>query len=94
MLKNVLQNFVITLIAGMKCGFIKPGARSNAIIKTAEEEVSSLKHKDVVILWGGSDDIVRNNTKEALKNLSNFMNSNKNVNTVLINPPPRHDHMP
>jgi hypothetical protein len=27
------------------------GASSNEIIKTAEEEVSSLKHKDVVILW-------------------------------------------
>jgi hypothetical protein len=76
------------------CGFTKPGARSNEIIKTAEEEVSSLKHKDVVILWGGSNDISRNNTKEALKNLSNFTNSNKNVNTVLINPPPRHDLMP
>jgi hypothetical protein len=76
------------------CGFIKPGARSNEIIKTGEEEVSSLKHKDVVIVWGGSNDISRNNTKEALKNLSNSMNSNKNVNTVLINPPPRHDLMP
>jgi hypothetical protein len=34
-------------------GFIKPGARSNELIKSAEGEVSSLKHKDVVILWGG-----------------------------------------
>jgi hypothetical protein len=31
------------------CGFIKPGARSKEIINPAEEEVSSLKHKDVVI---------------------------------------------
>jgi hypothetical protein len=75
-------------------GFIKPGASSNEVIKTVEEEVSSLKHKDVVILWGGSNDISRNNTKEALKNLSNFMNSNKNVNTILINPPHRHDLRP
>jgi hypothetical protein len=68
--------------------------RSNEIIKTAQEEVSSLKHKDVLILWGGSNDINRNNTKEALKNLSIFMNSNKNVNTVLINSPHRYDLMP
>jgi hypothetical protein len=76
------------------CGFTKPGARSNEIIKTAQEEVSSLKHKDVMIFWGGSNDININNTKDALKNLSNFMNSNKNVNTVLINSPHRHDLMP
>jgi hypothetical protein len=35
------------------CGFIKPGARSNEIIKTAQEGVSSLKHKDIMVLWGG-----------------------------------------
>jgi hypothetical protein len=49
-------------------GFIKPGARTSEIIKTAEEEVSARKYKDVVILWGGAIDISRNNTKEALKN--------------------------
>jgi hypothetical protein len=37
-----------------------------------------------VILWGGTSDISRNNTKEALKNLYNFINVNKKVNIVLI----------
>jgi hypothetical protein len=73
------------------CGFIKPGARTSEIIKTAEEEVSTLKYKDIVILWGGANDIGRNDTKEALKNFSNFMDVNKKVNIVLINSLPRHD---
>jgi hypothetical protein len=32
------------------CGFIKPGATTIEIIKTTEEEVSTLKYNDVVIL--------------------------------------------
>jgi hypothetical protein len=44
-----------------------------------------------VILWGGTNDISRNNTNEALKNLSNFMNANKKVNIILISSPLRHD---
>jgi hypothetical protein len=76
------------------CGFIKPGASSSEIIKTAEKEVSSLKQDDVVILWTGANDISRNNSKDALKNLSWFMSANDEVNVILINSLPRHDLMP
>jgi hypothetical protein len=47
-------------------GFIKSGAKTSGIIKTVEEEVSSLKCNDVVILWGGANDNSSNNTNEAL----------------------------
>jgi hypothetical protein len=73
------------------CGFIKPGARNSEIMKTAEEEISAFKYKDVVILWGGANDISRNNTKETFKNLPNFMNAHKKANIFLINSLPRHD---
>jgi hypothetical protein len=53
--------------------------------------ISTLKCNDVVVLWGGANDISRNNTKEALKNLSNFINVNKKVNIVLINSLLRYD---
>jgi hypothetical protein len=76
------------------CGFIKPGALSSKIIKMAEKEVSSLKQEDVLILWTGANDISRNNSKEALKNLSYFMSANDEVNMILINSLPRHDLMP
>jgi hypothetical protein len=76
------------------CGFIKPGALSSEIIRTAEKEVSSLKQEDVVILWTGANDISRNNSKEAKKNVSYFMSANNEVNMILINSLPRHDLMP
>jgi hypothetical protein len=76
------------------CGFIKPGSLASEIIKMAEKEVSSLKQDDVVILWTGANDISRNNSKEATKNVSYFMSANDKMNIILINSLPRHDLMP
>jgi hypothetical protein len=61
------------------------------IINTTNEEISTLKSKDVVVIWGGANDISRNNIKFTLKNLSNFMNSNNGVNIVLVNSPHQYD---
>jgi len=74
--------------------FVKPGAQMNEITKTAKEESKSLKSDDLVFVWGGANDISRNNTKEALKSLSEFVNENKELNVVLINSPHRHDLLP
>ena len=46
--------------------FVKPGAQMNEIM-TAREEVKSLNSDDLVLLWGGVNDISKNNVKEALK---------------------------
>lgn len=43
---------------------------------------------------GRPNDISRNNTKEALKSVSEFVNENKKLNVVLINSPHRHDLLP
>lgn len=49
------------------CGLIKLGAEMSEIIKTVKEEISTLKCNDVVVLWGGANDVSRNNMKTALK---------------------------
>jgi lysophospholipase L1-like esterase len=74
--------------------FVKPGAQMNVITQTAREEIKSLKCDDVVVVWGGANDISRNNTKEALKLVTDFVNEHKKVNTVLIKAPHRHDLIP
>ena len=71
--------------------FVKPGALMSEITKTAREELNSLKSDAPVVLWGGATDISRNNTKEALNLLFEFVNQNKELNVVLINSPHRHD---
>ena len=52
--------------------FVKPGALMNEITITAKEKLKSLKKDDLVIVWGGTNDISRNNSKQALESLSKF----------------------
>jgi hypothetical protein len=61
------------------------------ITRTAREELNSLKSDAFVVLWGGATDISRNNTKEPLNLLFEFMNQNKELSVVLINSPHRHE---
>jgi hypothetical protein len=74
--------------------FIKPGAGMGSIIDTMKEDIKTLKSEDVVIIWGGSNDISKNNSKEALKHLCDFIKNNQKVNTVVMTAPPRHDLLP
>ena len=53
-----------------------------------------MKCDDFVVVWGGANDISKNNTKEALKLLSEFMTEHKELNVVLINSPHIHDLLP
>lgn len=47
---NLLQdNLSIDYVSS----FVKPGAQMNEIIKTAREELKSLKSDDLVLVWGG-----------------------------------------
>jgi RNase H-fold protein (predicted Holliday junction resolvase) len=75
-------------------GFAKPGAIMEEIVNTVRKDVQTLSNKDVVIVWGGSNDISKNNTKVAINQLSKFVEEKKNVNLVLMKAPHRHDLMP
>jgi hypothetical protein len=61
------------------------------ITNTARDEINSFQNSDLVIVWGGANDISKNNTKEAVKSISEFVVTNKDLNVVLINSPHRHD---
>jgi hypothetical protein len=67
--------------------FVKSGAQMNEITNMESEELKTLKGDDLVVVWGGANDVSRNNTKEALKSVSEFVNENKELNVVLINSP-------
>jgi hypothetical protein len=73
---------------------VKPGAHMNAITDTACDIVRSLTGDDVIIIWGGSNDISRNNSKVALNNVYEFVKRNAESNIVLINAPQRYDLIP
>ena len=72
-------------------GYVKPGSGSKIVTETASVEVQKLSKKDVVIVWGGTNDISRNNSSQGLRHLSDFVQNLSNTNVVLMCAPHRHD---
>jgi hypothetical protein len=66
----------------------------NEVINTVREELKTLNSDLLVVIWGGVNDIRKNNTKEALNSVSKFVNENKELNVVLINSPHGFDILP
>jgi hypothetical protein len=48
----------------------------------------------VVIVWGGFNDISKNNIKVAINQLCKYFEEKKKVNLVIMKAPLRHDLMP
>jgi hypothetical protein len=47
-----------------------------------------------VVIWGGANDISKNNTKEVLKQSYEFVTDHRDPNTVIINSPHMYDLIP
>ena len=68
-------------------GFVKPGAGLSVITDTAKEEIENLNNEDVVVLWVGDNDVSKNNSKETMKHICNFVEKRRKTNIVLVNVP-------
>ena len=64
------------------------------IVDTVKEDIEKLRSEDVTVVWGESNDTGKNNSKEALRHVCNFVKNNQTVNIVVIISPPRHDLLP
>jgi len=72
-------------------GTTNPGAGMKTIKDTADAKVQQLTKKDVVVLWGGSNDIAKNNSLEGLKHIIKFLTEANHTNVILLTAPHRHD---
>ena len=72
-------------------GTIMPGSRLQNVTKLARNEIARLSNRDAVIIWGGSNDVSRNETNKGLKHLNEFVNQRKNTNVMIVTAPRRHD---
>jgi hypothetical protein len=75
-------------------GFVQPGAEMKDILSSMQSEIKNLQWQDTLVIWGGSQDISRNNAKEALTHLHNFVKNNQQMNIIVITAPYRHDLIP
>jgi hypothetical protein len=71
-------------------GNVMPGAGLQNITQAAKNEIRSLNHKDCVIIWGGSNDINKNESSKGLKHITNFALQNQHTNIIII--PALHRH--
>jgi hypothetical protein len=73
------------------CGFVRPGVNIATQISSMTVDINLLTKNDLIIFWGGSNDVSKSNSKEGLKHLVNFVQSNNHTNIFLLCVPPRHD---
>jgi hypothetical protein len=73
------------------CGFVRPGVNIATQISSMTVDINHLMKNDLIIFWGGSNDVSKNNSKEGSKHLVNFVQSNNHTNIFLMCVSPRHD---
>jgi hypothetical protein len=76
-------DFVVT-------GFVQSGANMKQIVNMTEDLLFS-NNDDLVVIWGGANDIGRYNTQKAVEWVTKFVETNRHQNVILINSPHRYD---
>jgi hypothetical protein len=69
--------------------FVKPGAEMIVTVDTVKEDIEKLKSDHVIVVWGGSNDTGKNNSKEAFRHVCNFIKSIQTVNIIVMTAPPQ-----
>jgi hypothetical protein len=72
-------------------GNVLPGARLQNITQSVKTELKTLNHKDYAIIWGGSNDINKNESSEGLKHITKFVAQNEHTNIIILPAPIRYD---
>jgi hypothetical protein len=72
------------------CGVVKPGMCLEVITDSMKNEMEKMTKKDVVV-WGGTNDIGKDNTNEGQRHLQTFVERNKHTNIIVMTAPHRHD---
>jgi hypothetical protein len=58
---------------------VKPGTNTEIIVNTSTKITGKLTKKDVVVVWGGTRDIGRNDTEKGIHQIKNFVKNHKQM---------------
>ena len=72
-------------------GTVIPGARNEAITHLDDKEITNLSKDDVVVVWGGTKDISKNESNIGLKHIKKFALNLKHTNVIVTTAPLRYD---
>jgi lysophospholipase L1-like esterase len=70
-------------------GIVKPGARTKDILQTSIDQ--NMSKDDIVIICAGANDISKNNAKEGIRNIINFVKRTGHTNITIMEALHRHD---
>jgi RNase H-fold protein (predicted Holliday junction resolvase) len=72
-------------------GIVKPGANIEVIVNTSTKSIEKLTKKDIVVVWGGTRDVGKNESERGLHQLKSFVEKNSQTNFIAMSVPHRHD---
>jgi hypothetical protein len=72
-------------------GVITPGATLDKLITSASSDLKTSTKIEACIIWGGTNDVGRDETNIGIRALNHFVNSHQHTNVTVLNVPYRHD---
>ena len=72
-------------------GYVQPGSRLEEITRMARMETEELTSQDMVVIWGGANNIAKNESDKGLEYISNYVKQRLNTNITLVEAPQRYD---
>jgi lysophospholipase L1-like esterase len=72
-------------------GIVKPNASVTELVGTSIQEVNKLAKNDVLVFWGGANDVSKNNSSKGLIQEINYLRTNQQTNNIVITVPHRFD---
>jgi lysophospholipase L1-like esterase len=73
------------------CGVVKLGSVTITLLESAKGDVGKLTMNDFLIICSGTNDIHRNFSRNAFKNITNSIKNVNHTNIILVSVPYRYD---
>jgi hypothetical protein len=64
-------------------GLVMPGSTLEAVTNTAKKEIAPLTRDDVIVVWGGTNHISKNESSSGLTHISSFVKNRGHTNIVI-----------
>ena len=74
-------------------GFISPLSGMKDIKGSAKIKMTQLTREDMVVLWGGANDVARNKSMVGMKHILDLLINSTHTNVILLSVRHRHDQL-
>jgi hypothetical protein len=69
---------------------VKPGADLQSKVNAPSKTIAELSKNDVLVVWGGTRDVGRNESAKGLHQICNFVGNCNQTNVIVMSVPHRH----